>query len=521
MVITSFMETEQNVFPVKLIEPRILSILQKLSRYFSERRIESYVVGGLLRDSIIGRETSDIDIAVSTDPLEIIFNVASLLDGKPVQMDKLNRVGRIVLNKEESSTGNQYIVDITLVEGDIIENLSRRDFTINAMAVDLSQLNRNFPSIQLLDPCSGRDDLEKGVIRAVSDTAFKSDPVRLLRAVRLAAELDFKIDEYTETMIREYSSLISGVVSEKVREELLKILAAPGSGKLFTYLDELRLLTTIFPEMEQARGVKQPKEHFWDVFKHSLQTVAAVDLLLREGNLEYTSDKVLTAVPWSDELAQHFNREVSGGSTRKSLLKLAAVLHDIAKPQTKTFEPSGRMRFLGHAKDGADIVTGMLERLRFSTKEVKHVEMLVKHHLRPTQMSQGEMPTTKAIYRYFRDTGETGIDILFLSLADHLATRGPQLSLQNWEEHTKLVDYVLSQHSEQEDAVRPPKLVDGHDLINIFSMKPGREIGKVLEAMREAQASHELTTREEALSFVEKMISFPVRINDDEGNSKE
>lgn len=521
MVITGFMETEQKVFPIRLIEPRILLILQRLSRYFSEQRIESYVVGGLLRDSIIGRETSDIDIVVSTGPLEIIYNVASLLGGKPVLMDKLNRVGRIVLKNEESPIGIQYIIDITSIEGDIIENLSRRDFTLNAMAVDLSQFNRNSPSIHLLDPYGGFNDLDKCMIRVVSDTAFKSDPVRLLRAVRLAAELDFKIDEYTENMIRDYSSLISGVVSERVREELLKILAVPGSGKLLVYLDELRLLTTIFPEMEQARGVNQPKEHFWDVFKHSLQTVAAVDLLLREGNLEYTSDKVLTAVPWSDELAQHFNREVSGGITRKSLLKLAAVLHDIAKPQTKTFDSNGRMHFLGHAKDGADMVTGMLERLRFSTKEVKHVEMLVKHHLRPTQMSQGEMPTTKAIYRYFRDTGETGIDILFLSLADHLATRGPRLSLQNWEEHTKLVDYVLSQRSEHENAVRPPKLVDGHDLINIFNMKPGREIGKVLEAVREVQASGELTTREEALSFVEKMIPFHRKMNNNEKNSKE
>ncbi len=521
MVITGFMETEKNVFPVSLIESRILSILQKLSRYFSELRIESYVVGGLLRDSIIGKETSDIDIAVSADPLEITSDVASLLDGKPVLMDKLNRVGRIVLKNEESPIGIQYIIDITSVEGDIKENLSRRDFTLNAMAVDLSQFDRNPPSIYLLDPYGGFNDLDKCVIRVISDTAFKSDPVRLLRAVRLAAELDFKIDEYTETMIREYSSLISGVVGEKVRDELIKILAVPGSGKLLAYLDELCLLTAIFPEIEQAKGVIQPKEHFWDVFEHSLQTVVAVDLLIREGNLEYTSDKVLTAVPWSDELAQYFNREVSGGSTRKSLLKLAAVLHDIAKPQTKTFNSGGRMRFLGHAKDGADMVTDILERLRFSTKEVKHVEMLVKYHLRPTQMSQDEMPTTKAIYRYFRDTGETGIDVLFLSLADHLATRGPRLSLQNWEEHTKLVDYILSQRSEQENAVRSPKLVDGHDLINIFNMKQGREIGKILEAVREAQAAGELTTRKEALSFVEKMIPFHRKMNNNEKNSKE
>ena len=162
----------------------------------------------------------------------------------------------------------------------------------------------------------------------------------------------------------------------------------------------------------------------------------------------------------------------------------------------------GRTRFLGHAQEGAAVVVNMLGRLRFSVKEIKLVETLVRHHLRPTQMSQEGLPSRRAIYRYFRDTGEAGIDVLFLSLADHLATRGPNLAPDNWREHARVVEYVLSQHFEQASIVRSPRLVDGHDLIDLLAMKPGPEIGEILEAVREAQAAGELSSREDALSFI-------------------
>jgi poly(A) polymerase len=147
-----------------------------------------------------------------------------------------------------------------------------------------------------------------------------------------------------------------------------------------------------------------------------------------------------------------------------------------------------------------------MERLRFSAKEIKLVDIMVKDHLRPVQMSHEGLPSRRAIYRYFRDTGEAGIDILFLSLADHLATRGPQLNLTQWKEHAQTVEYVLAQRLEREAVVTPSKLVDGHDLINILGLSPGPRIGKMLEAVREAQASGELTTREKALSYLRERL---------------
>ena len=273
-----------------------------------------------------------------------------------------------------------------------------------------------------------------------------------------------------------------------------------------SYVDELGLLTALIPELAQAKGVSQPRVHFWDVFDHSIQTVVAVDFLLRQGEWQYAGEKVLAAVPWSTALAQHFNQVISIGSTRGLLLKLAALLHDVAKPQTKSIDAGGRARFLGHDREGAAIASGILERLRFSTKEIKLVEIMVRYHLRPTQMSHEGLPSPRAVYRYFRDTGEAGIDVLFLNLADHLATRGPHLIPAHWQEHSQIVKYVLAQRFQEKTVTVPPKLISGNDLISIFGMRPGPRMGELLEAVREAQASGELATREEALSYIREHL---------------
>ena len=498
-----------------------LLILNKVANFLNEQGIKSYIVGGFIRDALLGRDTADIDIAVDADALEIAPRLATTFGGRYVLLDKINKVGRVVVaNGDAYSSGKRWEIDLSMLRSGIEQDLARRDFTIDAMAIDLGVIvhepysslhdrDRGVISLEhpmIIDPFGGCDDLNQGIIRAVSDTVFESDAARLLRAVRLAAELGFTIDKGTEDLIRSSSYLVANVAGERMREELLRLLAVPQAGQSLCKLDRLGLLTALIPELAQLKGVEQPKEHFWDVFDHSLKTVVAVDFLLRQEGWEYASDDVLAAVPWSVALVQHFKSEVSSGSTRELLLKVAALLHDVAKPQTKAIDADGRMRFLGHDKEGAAIAANILERLRFSTKEAKLVEIMVRHHLRPEQMSHNELPSHKAIYRYFRDTGEAGVDTLFLCLADHLATRGPHLNLTQWQEHTKRVEYVLAQRFQKESLVVPPKLVDGNDLINVFGMSPGPEIGKILEMVREAQASGEITTREEALAYMREHL---------------
>jgi poly(A) polymerase len=493
---------------------RAWSLLTEVEMVLAKQGTEAYVVGGWVRDVLLGRDTADIDIALTGDALAIAPKVASALGGKSVLLDEVNRVARVVLlEQDKPSSKVQWHLDFSSLAGAIEPDLARRDFTIDAMAVNLRQLVRGQAMVQVIDPLHGRADLRHRVIRAVAETIFAADPVRLLRAVRLAAELGFTVDRNTEALIQRDAYLVASVAGERVREELLRLLSVPGSGRFLSYLDRLGLLTTIFPELAPTRGVAQPKEHAWDVLEHSLKTVVAIDFLLHEGTWEYANAKALALVPWSAALAQHFDQEVSGGSTRKALLRLGGLLHDIAKPQAKAVEPGGRIRFLGHAQEGATMVNNTLERLRFSAKEIRLVELLIRHHLRPGQLSQQELPSRRAIYRYFRDTGEAGIDILFLSLADHLATRGPDFDQAHWREHTDIVKHVMEQHLKEEP--RPVKLVDGHDIINIFGISPGPQVGELLEAVREAQAAGEVTGRETALALLKNLLEKQDRIEEE------
>jgi poly(A) polymerase len=489
------------------LEQKEASLLTKLSRFLSQENIDSYLVGGYVRDTLLGRPTRDVDIAVDALAPEAAKKVATTLKAKYVLLDKVNEIARVVFIEGDSAQGDRWHLDFSTIRGGIEANLSHRDFTINAMAVNLRELEEGHP--RLIDPFQGKRDLDRGLIRVVRETAFQEDPARLLRAVRLAAEYSFNIEERTEALIQAQSQLICQVAGERVREELCRLLSARNAAYFLYYLDHLGLLTAIFPELAPTKGVEQPIEHFWDVFHHSVETVAAVERLLStEGNEE----EVLNLVPRSPTILQHFEEEVSGGVTRGTLLKLAALLHDIAKPQTRSLEPNGRARFLGHTKEGAIMAGSTLQRLRFSTRETKMVQKMIESHLRLWQMGGEGKPTSRAIYRFFRDTGDVSSDIIFLTLADFLATRGPNLDLEEWSQHCQLMDYILSQLEEscrqerEKEKVAPEKLIDGHDLINIFGLKPSPKIGELLEAVREAQGVGEIATREEALAFVRRKL---------------
>jgi poly(A) polymerase len=182
-------------------------------------------------------------------------------------------------------------------------------------------------------------------------------------------------------------------------------------------------------------------------------------------------------------------------------LKLAGLLHDVAKPETKTFDDTGRMRFFGHADVGAQVCGRVLRRLRFSAREVALVQTMVKAHLRPVQMAQQGPPSRRALYRYFRDCGDAGIETLFLSLADHLGTVGPRVSESGWRQHVALVNYILSKRFQEEETVSPPRLLGGDELMAELDLPPGPQVGRLLETLREAQAAGEISTREQALAL--------------------
>jgi poly(A) polymerase len=235
--------------------------------------------------------------------------------------------------------------------------------------------------------------------------------------------------------------------------------------------------------------------------------MSALDFILRRGDWEFADTDVLGKIPWDEHISSYFDTEVSPHSTRRILTKLAALLHDIAKPQTRIVNEFGKVRFYGHPQEGAPISAVILERLRFSNREIKFVENIVRYHLRPVQMTEdGAPPTKRSIYRYYRDMGEAAYANLYFSLADHLATRGPDLENQNWDWHVGVVAQVITEHQMAPQASEPAKLLDGNDLRVELGLEPGPRMGELLEELKEAQAAGEVTTRTQALEYVKKLV---------------
>jgi poly(A) polymerase len=478
------------------------ALLKKIRGLLPSGDVGSYLVGGYIRDSLLGRKTRDIDIAVGGNAIDVAHAVAAAFDGHFVLLDEAEGIARVVLIENEAGRESQWHLDFSTIRGTIESDLSRRDFTIDAMAMELGDIGKRSPP-RLTDPFGGKQDLEAGLIRAVGASIFEDDPARLIRGVRLAAEHGFTVDGDTEAMIGRQCHLINRVAGERVREELCRILSVGNAAHFIFYLDRLGLLTAIIPELTFTKGVDQPHEHYWDVFNHSVHSVGTLERLFDRT----TGPELLTLAPHLIPHIPEFEEELSLGLTRGGLVKMANLLHDIAKPQTKILEPDGRAHFYGHPTQGAEVTGGIMQRLRFSNKEIRMVQKMIESHLRLWQMGGDQgLPTRRAIYRYFRDTADVSVDIMFLTLADFLATQGPNLDMAEWERHSRLMEYVLSQREEDETVAAPPKLIDGHDLMREFGIKPGPEIGEILEAVRESQGAGEISTSEEALALARRRL---------------
>ena len=477
-----------------------MQLLEQLRGFFAARDLHAHLVGGFLRDALLGRPSHDVDVALQSNAADAARSLAQTLEGAAVPLDPSRGIFRVVLPQ-----GN---VDLTTATDGVQADLARRDFTIDAMAVPFPAAAGAPDTWPLVDPFHGQADLRSGLVRMVSANAFRSDPLRLLRAIRLAAQLRFDIEPTTLALLGREAELVSQVAAERLRDELLGILAQPDLERSLALLTGQGLLDLLIPELMPAKGVTQPFEHYWDVYDHSLQCTVMMERVL---DPEYRHTELAgQAIPWEPWLEEHFSREASDGHTRATLLKLAALLHDVSKPETKTVEPSGRARFLGHPTLGAEKTVGIARRLRISGRGVEMLRTLVEQHLRPSHLAQrDELPTPKAIYRYFRDLDDLAVDLLYLNMADYLAARGPTLELEPWRLHCHRLAQTLERTTAQTKPQGPPRLVDGHDLVALFGLRPGPAFRPLLEAVQEAQAIGQVNTREEAIALLERTLERP------------
>ena len=477
--------------------------IELLAAFFGARAIDVHVVGGTVRDRLMGRDTyADVDLAVRGDAVALGRELADELGGSLAPLSVPRGMMRVVLApgdaSEAKNSSHGRIIDLSGYGDEIESDLARRDFTINAMAVPLDEWNSDDFGSRVIDLYGGRGDLFQKAIRALNPNIFEEDPGRLLRAIRLSGELRMRIEPDTVRLLIANAELVRLVSPDRVRDEFLKILAPEGARGRIEALDQLGLLRHIIPELMAAKGVDQPRMHYWDVWGHSLHTVQAAEGVTGG----HQNSPVFSCVPWTPASEAYFAETVSDGHTRRTILKLAALFHDVAKPQTKTLEPDGRTRFFGHSEQGAEIAEQRLGELRLSNRGIRMVSGMVLHHLRPTGMSNdGEWPTNRAIFRYFRDTGDVAIDTLYLCLADYLGAKGPELSHPEWLEHVKMISHVLFTGTREPVAATTARLVTGNDLMSHLQLKPGPHIGTLLDAIEEARAAGEIDTQEQALEL--------------------
>jgi poly(A) polymerase len=462
---------------------------------------DPFVVGGYVRDRLLERPSQDLDIVTTGDPARVARRLAARLDGAPFPLGAEHGVHRVTLH--DPVEGVSYI-DVAAQRGSIEHDLSLRDFTINAIAW-------NPRADLLIDPYCGADDVRAGLLRLVSDEAVRSDPIRALRAVRFAAELGFTLAGETQVVIRRDAHLIVQTAGERQRDELARVLETSSAAPMLRLADSIGVLDVLIPELVPAKGCVQPKEHYYDVFDHQIETVAVLDCVLapyprsKPACLE-RSTVLWDAMPDGDEVRRRYDERNAEGRTVRALLKLIGLLHDVSKPETKERQPNGRMRFFGHPEQGAEKAARILERLRFTGREVKLAHQLIADHLRPGQLSNGRnLPTRRALYRFFRDLGEAVPDLLLLNLADHAAARGPLMPPEAWAGHVAYIHWLMVRRTEDDELVRAPQLVTGHDIMAELSLSPGPAIGRILEGVREAHAVGRIKTRDQALRLARKL----------------
>jgi len=452
--------------------------INRLITILDEVESEAYLVGGSVRDYILQRELDDIDIAVDKRAAEIARRFADSLGGSFVVLDEVHDIYRVV------NGGLSY--DFSLLQGDSIEaDLRRRDFTINALAIKLSDFDladRAATLAGIIDPTGGRDDLEWREIRAVRDDIFREDGLRLLRAVRFKAELDFTIAPRTEELLSRDADRLSEIAGERIHDELVKILAAADAARNLEYLEEeLSLLSPLIPLIEELKEVGQCRYHREDAWTHSLATVEQLEELLADcfwGNLIATD--------------------------RVPLLKFAALLHDIGKPLTEEVS-DGEVHFYGHPQAGTDYMKPILRELCFSKREQKYIRGLIRYHMRPLLLYNAENLTSKGKYRFFQAVGEDLPDVCLLSAADTASTRllnGRREEIPGYLAFLKelIADYRLMEERTVE------LLLTGADLMEIFSLPEGPRIGKLLDRIKEVQARGEIGSKQEAVEYVKQLL---------------
>ena len=468
-------------------------------------------MGGSVRDLLLDKPCTDWDIVTTGDAPTFSRKLANKLNGSYAHMHE--KASRITVKQKQQTL----IFDVAPLQGRSIEaDLRQRDFTINAIASPLSEAVRSFiehTPLPLIDPLGGASDLATRTLRVVKDDVFKQDTLRLLRAIRFATRYNLSIEEQTQQLLQSDSSLLLISAPERIRAELYALLEPEGATERLSLLDTYGLFEALFPEFMPARGMLQPGLHHWDVFEHSLHTVEALERLatlltltpqaMTEAQLEKGRDDMLELQALLREAEQAGYFQVA--SISSPVMKMAALLHDIGKTTTQVLQEDGKITFYGHPQAGIPLVQIIARRLSLSVQDQRLIRQVVANHMRPGQLSHDTI-TARAVRRYFVDLGPIGIQVALVSLADHLAMRGPEPLTEAWENHLATVRLLLTRYIREREVTLPPHLVQPEELMRKLNLTPGPIVGQLLEQIAEARADGLIHSKEDAFWFAQEQL---------------
>lgn len=477
-------------------DPFMIEVIEFLSSLV--RRQELYLVGGYLRDFMLGSTARDADFVTTCDPGTLARETALRFGGKRFTIKEEQDIHRVILHYEN----RVYTLDFSPIKGQSLEeDLSARDFTINAMALDVWSFALQREAVlprDLIDKHYGWRDLSRKVLRECHKEAFLSDPVRVLRAMRFQHLLDMEVEERTLNHMKKYASLITGAPGERVAAEVMETLSGPGASAIFAYLQENAILYYIFPALAPLTGLPQNYYHHLDAWRHTLLALDELDRLLEHPEEMYPRHAVM--------IREHLRQPLQEIYTREAMLRLAVLFHDTGKAATMSRDDAGRIHFYGHSEHSMREMEKAARNLRLSRSSRDFLMRVVDNHMRiATHLA--EAPSDQATIRLARVLGEETVDVVLLSTADRFATLGEASTPEGMRAFIDLGAELLDRY-ERDLTVEP--LLNGDDLLASLDLRPGEIIGSLLREVREAQLEGKVGSREEALEWAKRAIEASV-----------
>jgi poly(A) polymerase len=458
-------------------------ILQTVHRLAVEQRAEIYLVGGAVRDFLLERPLGkDFDFVLPGNAADLAKELARQMEGTAFLLDDAFGTWRVVIKKAAGKSEADFCAR---QGGDILADLRQRDFTVNSLAIRLADIFQQEKPL-VIDPLGGLSDLRKGTLRANSEESLRQDPLRMLRAFRFASTLGMKIEEETLGMVRRNSSLIRKSAGERVRGEFFAALHENQAAHFLRDLYQTGLLSELFPEIGEWESLSQGPHSDFPLLEHAFRTVEAGEFLLAHLR-DFSS-------PEAQALEQHFDQVLEEGISRKALFKFACFFHDSGKPHARTQGPEATVfRFLDHDQEGQRINERLARRLKLSRRSLRILSEMTRQHMRLASLAKGGAVTPRAKYRFFRDTGKEGLDLVLLSLANAGGSRKPSASFDPFRAPSEDLRKILEAGRElwryyYEDFSPKPAgpLLNGKEIMKALRLRQSPLVGRLLGMLKEA-----------------------------------